>query len=169
MRVHFRKKSNVKPWLILGKFRPGTRSIPDRNPVWSVEYCPKPHSSSGLICCTMPQTSFFLRFNLLYNALNLILPQVWSVEQCPNLIIPQVWSVEQCPNLIFPQVDLLSNAQTSFFLRFDLLYNAPDGTEKRPVIIHRAVLGTLERMMGVITENFAGKWPFWLSPRQVSF
>lgn len=52
-------------------------------------------------------------------------------------------------------------------IKFNLLYNAPDGTEKRPVIIHRAVLGTLERMMGVITENFAGKWPFWLSPRQV--
>jgi len=52
-------------------------------------------------------------------------------------------------------------------IRFNLLYNAPDGTEKRPVIIHRAVLGSLERMMAILTENFAGKWPFWLSPRQV--
>lgn len=52
-------------------------------------------------------------------------------------------------------------------IRFNLNYNAPDGTEKRPVIIHRAVLGSLERMMGILTEHFAGKWPFWLSPRQV--
>lgn len=52
-------------------------------------------------------------------------------------------------------------------IRFNLNYNAPDGTEKRPVIIHRAVLGSLERMVGILTEHFAGKWPFWLSPRQV--
>jgi len=51
--------------------------------------------------------------------------------------------------------------------RFGLQYNAHDGAEHRPVIIHRAVLGSLERMMGILTENFAGKWPFWLSPRQV--
>ncbi|PFH62557.1 hypothetical protein XA68_13139 [Ophiocordyceps unilateralis] len=37
----------------------------------------------------------------------------------------------------------------------------------RPVMIHRAVLGSFERMIGILTEHFAGKWPFWLSPRQV--
>lgn len=37
----------------------------------------------------------------------------------------------------------------------------------RPVMIHRAVLGSVERMLGVLTEHFGGKWPFWLSPRQV--
>ncbi|KAF7559708.1 hypothetical protein G7046_g4448 [Stylonectria norvegica] len=37
----------------------------------------------------------------------------------------------------------------------------------RPVMIHRAVLGSFERMFGVLTEHFAGKWPFWLSPRQI--
>lgn len=52
-------------------------------------------------------------------------------------------------------------------LRFELTYNAPDGTEKRPVIVHRAILGSIERMTGILTEHFAGKWPFWLSPRQV--
>ncbi|KAI6185183.1 hypothetical protein M3Y99_01950700 [Aphelenchoides fujianensis] len=36
----------------------------------------------------------------------------------------------------------------------------------RPVVIHRAVLGSVERMTAILTENFAGKWPFWLSPRQ---
>ena len=33
--------------------------------------------------------------------------------------------------------------------------------------MHRAVLGSIERMTGILTEHFAGKWPFWLSPRQV--
>lgn len=37
----------------------------------------------------------------------------------------------------------------------------------RPVMIHRAVMGSFERMFGILTEHFAGKWPFWLSPRQV--
>ena len=38
---------------------------------------------------------------------------------------------------------------------------------ERPVIIHRAILGSVERMFAILTENFAGKWPLWLSPRQV--
>jgi threonyl-tRNA synthetase len=42
----------------------------------------------------------------------------------------------------------------------------PDGYA-RPVMIHRAILGSVERMFGILTEHFAGKWPFWLSPRQV--
>lgn len=50
--------------------------------------------------------------------------------------------------------------------RFNLKYSAPDGTEKRPVMIHRAILGSVERMIAILTENFGGKWPFWLSPRQ---
>ncbi|MEM4246984.1 MAG: threonine--tRNA ligase [Candidatus Woesearchaeota archaeon] len=50
--------------------------------------------------------------------------------------------------------------------RFDLKYMAPDNTLKTPVMIHRAILGTLERFIGVITEHFAGKFPLWLSPVQ---
>ena len=42
----------------------------------------------------------------------------------------------------------------------------PEGFE-RPVIIHRAILGSVERMMAVLVEHTAGKWPFWLSPRQI--
>lgn len=38
---------------------------------------------------------------------------------------------------------------------------------ERPIIIHRAILGSLERFIGVLTEHYAGKWPFWISPRQV--
>ena len=47
-----------------------------------------------------------------------------------------------------------------------LQYSAEQG-EERPVMIHRAVLGSVERMLAILTEHYAGKWPFWLSPRQV--
>ena len=52
--------------------------------------------------------------------------------------------------------------------RFDLTYqtNVP-GELKRPVVIHRAILGSLERFIGILTEHLQGKWPLWLSPRQV--
>jgi threonyl-tRNA synthetase len=43
----------------------------------------------------------------------------------------------------------------------------PEGYE-RPVIIHRAILGSVERMMAVLIEHTGGKWPFWLSPRQIA-
>lgn len=52
-------------------------------------------------------------------------------------------------------------------LRFNLSYVSETGDKKRPVIIHRAILGSLERQIAMLTENYAGKWPFWLSPRQV--
>ena len=38
---------------------------------------------------------------------------------------------------------------------------------ERPVIIHRAILGSVERFMAILTEHLAGKWPLWLSPRQI--
>ncbi|XP_061100842.1 threonine--tRNA ligase 1, cytoplasmic-like [Conger conger] len=53
-------------------------------------------------------------------------------------------------------------------IRFNLTYVGKDGDDKvRPVIIHRAILGSVERMIAILTENYAGKWPLWLSPRQV--
>lgn len=52
-------------------------------------------------------------------------------------------------------------------LRFQLQYATQDEKFERPVIIHRAILGSVERMFAILTEHFAGKWPFWLSPRQV--
>jgi threonyl-tRNA synthetase len=51
--------------------------------------------------------------------------------------------------------------------RFELEYTDKDGKKKTPVMIHRAVAGTIERFMGVIIEHFAGAFPFWLSPVQV--
>ncbi|XP_022664951.1 threonine--tRNA ligase, cytoplasmic-like isoform X2 [Varroa jacobsoni] len=51
-------------------------------------------------------------------------------------------------------------------IRFNLNYVNEAGEKTRPVIIHRAVLGSVERMIAILTENFGGKWPFWLNPRQ---
>ncbi|KAL9163389.1 hypothetical protein ABFS82_06G037300 [Erythranthe guttata] len=51
--------------------------------------------------------------------------------------------------------------------RFNLSYSAEDETKReRPVMIHRAVLGSVERMFAILLEHYKGKWPFWLSPRQ---
>jgi threonyl-tRNA synthetase len=47
-------------------------------------------------------------------------------------------------------------------------YKGANDAYERPVIVHRAILGSVERMFAILTENFAGKWPLWLSPRQVS-
>ncbi|XP_026923719.1 threonine--tRNA ligase 2, cytoplasmic isoform X1 [Acinonyx jubatus] len=53
-------------------------------------------------------------------------------------------------------------------VRFNLTYVSKDGDDKKnPVIIHRAILGSVERMIAILSENYGGKWPFWLSPRQV--
>ncbi len=56
--------------------------------------------------------------------------------------------------------------------RFELEFKSKDDSATaspvtRPVMIHRAILGSVERMTAILTEHFAGKWPFWLSPRQV--
>ena len=50
---------------------------------------------------------------------------------------------------------------------FDLTYIAEDGSKKRPVMLHRALFGSVERFMGILIEHFAGKFPLWLSPVQV--
>ena len=51
--------------------------------------------------------------------------------------------------------------------RFDLEYTAADGTHRRPVMIHSAKLGSVERFIGVLTEHYAGAFPAWLAPVQV--
>ncbi len=50
--------------------------------------------------------------------------------------------------------------------RFDLTYTGPDGEKHRPVMIHRAILGSIERFMGILTEHFGGAFPLWLAPVQ---
>ncbi|MDH6237321.1 threonine--tRNA ligase [Cryobacterium sp. CG_9.6] len=63
----------------------------------------------------------------------------------------------------------MSTIQLDFNLpeRFDLEYTANDGTRQRPVMIHRALFGSIERFFAVLTEHYAGAFPVWLSPVQV--
>jgi len=79
------------------------------------------------------------------------------------------------PKLEFTLVDALKREwqcgtlQADFVLpeRLDVSYIASDGNKKRPVMLHRAILGSLERFIGILIENYAGKFPLWLSPVQV--
>ncbi|OBG38535.1 threonine--tRNA ligase [Mycobacterium alsense] len=63
----------------------------------------------------------------------------------------------------------MSTIQLDFNMpeRFDLEYTAGDGTRQRPVLIHRALFGSIERFFGVLTEHYAGAFPAWLAPVQV--
>ncbi|MEP0956673.1 threonine--tRNA ligase [Microcoleus sp. FACHB-1515] len=63
----------------------------------------------------------------------------------------------------------LGTAQVDYNLpdRFELEYVAEDGTRKRPVMIHRAPFGSLERLIGILIEEYAGDFPLWLAPVQV--
>lgn len=62
-----------------------------------------------------------------------------------------------------------STIQLDFNLpeRFQLEYVAAEGSRQRPIMIHRAIFGSLERFFGIMTENYAGDFPFWLAPEQV--
>ena len=63
----------------------------------------------------------------------------------------------------------MSTIQVDFQLpqRFELEYSASDGTRQRPVMIHRALFGSIERFFGVLTEHYSGAFPPWLAPVQV--
>jgi threonyl-tRNA synthetase len=64
----------------------------------------------------------------------------------------------------------MSTIQVDFQLpqRFELEYSASDGTRQRPVMIHRALFGSIERFFGVLTEHYSGAFPPWLAPVQVT-
>jgi threonyl-tRNA synthetase len=64
----------------------------------------------------------------------------------------------------------LSTVQFDFTLpkRFDLAFIGPDGQSHQPVMLHRALLGSVERFMGVLIEHYAGAFPIWLAPVQVA-
>ncbi|MEA3508257.1 MAG: threonine--tRNA ligase, partial [Synergistota bacterium] len=51
--------------------------------------------------------------------------------------------------------------------KFDMTYVGPDGRQHRPVMLHRTVLGSLERFLGILIEHYAGAFPFWLAPVQI--
>jgi threonyl-tRNA synthetase len=52
--------------------------------------------------------------------------------------------------------------------RFELEYLTKENSTERPVMVHRAVLGSMERMIAILTEHWGGRWPLWLSPRQIA-
>ena len=62
----------------------------------------------------------------------------------------------------------MSTVQFDFNLpeRFDMVYTGPDGQEHRPYMVHRALLGSLERFFGILIEHYAGAFPLWLAPVQ---
>ena len=59
--------------------------------------------------------------------------------------------------------------QVDFVLpeRLKAEYISTDGSKKRPVMLHRAFLGSMERWFGILIEQYAGRWPLWLSPNQI--
>ena len=65
----------------------------------------------------------------------------------------------------------MSTIQVDFQMpqRFDLHYAGDDGTRHRPIMIHRALFGSIERFFAVLTEHYAGAFPLWLAPEQVRF
>jgi len=90
------------------------------------------------------------------------------------------WSINEGDGAFYgPKIDILvkdalgrrhqtATIQLDFQLpqRFGLHYNDQQGEKQQPVIVHRAVLGSVERMMAILIEHTGGRWPFWLSPRQ---
>lgn len=79
------------------------------------------------------------------------------------------------PKLEFTLIDAIGRhwqcgtLQVDFILpeRLDANYIAQDGSKQRPVMLHRAILGSFERFIGILIENYAGKFPLWLAPTQV--
>ena len=77
---------------------------------------------------------------------------------CCYVVIRNYYLIDECLCL---QLDFQLPA------RFELYYSAEDEAKREtPVMIHRAVLGSVERMFAILLEHYKGKWPFWLSPRQ---
>jgi threonyl-tRNA synthetase len=80
------------------------------------------------------------------------------------------------PKIDFKQKDALgrewqnSTVQCDFNLpeRFDIVYTDNDGQQKRPIMLHRAILGSFERFVGGLIEHYGGKFPFWLAPKQIA-
>uniref|UniRef100_A0A9J8CQE5 threonine--tRNA ligase n=1 Tax=Cyprinus carpio carpio TaxID=630221 RepID=A0A9J8CQE5_CYPCA len=111
-------------------------------------------------------------------------PALWDAAEQVHLSLKQFeepWELNPGDGAFYgPKIDIqirdalgrqhqCATIQLDFQLpiRFNLQYSGADGQMYRPIMIHRAVLGSLERMIAILAENFGGKWPFWLSPAQV--
>ena len=92
------------------------------------------------------------------------------------------WEIQEGDGAFYgPKIDInitdsigrlwqLSTVQVDFNLpeRFDISYVGEDGQEHRPIMLHRALLGSIERFFGVLIEHFKGAFPMWLAPVQVA-
>lgn len=79
-----------------------------------------------------------------------------------------IWNFNQVYIFANSDMNLYCLYQVDFNLpeRFDITYVDSKSEKKRPIMIHRAVLGSLERFFGVLIEHYAGDFPLWLSPVQ---
>lgn len=92
----------------------------------------------------------------------------------------KIWKLNEGDGAFYgPKIDIkvkdhngkahqVATVQLDFQLpeRFELRYKDKDNNYKRPIVIHRAVFGSVERFMGMLMDSNQGKWPFWLNPRQ---
>ncbi|CCI40847.1 unnamed protein product [Albugo candida] len=104
-----------------------------------------------------------------------------QLEQALN-DFKQPWTIKEGDGAFYgPKIDLIvtdalkrqhqcGTIQLDFQLprKFDLVYDGADGQTHSPIIVHRAVLGSIERMMAILIEHTGGKWPLWINPRQVA-
>lgn len=109
-------------------------------------------------------------------------PETVDHNGAPVKFKPLTWAINPADGAFYgPKIDIqLTDAlnrkhqcatiQLDFQLplRFQLGFKTEEGTMEHPVMIHRAILGSVERMMAVLIEHTGGKWPLWLSPRQVA-
>ncbi len=112
-------------------------------------------------------------------------PEVWELSQklLENILDKNKIEYEKAPGeaaIYGPKMDIImkdslgrewqiSTIQLDFIMpqRFKLTYNDSDGKEKTPVMIHRAIIGSPDRFMGILIEHYAGAFPLWLAPVQV--
>jgi threonyl-tRNA synthetase len=93
-----------------------------------------------------------------------------------NLVLDEGGGAFYGPKIDFKIKDSLgrdwqmSTVQCDFNLpeRFDIVFTDSDGQQKRPIMVHRAILGSMERFVGGLIEHFAGKFPLWCAPKQVA-
>ena len=95
------------------------------------------------------------------SGLDLVLDPGGAAFYAPKISVQAKDAIGRTWQMSTIQVDLMLPE------RFDLTYTAADGSRQRPVMIHRALFGSIERFFGVLTEHYAGAFPAWLAPVQV--
>ncbi|MDQ1393744.1 MAG: threonyl-tRNA synthetase, partial [Acidimicrobiaceae bacterium] len=102
-----------------------------------------------------------LRETALAEGLELVMDEGGAAFYGPKISVQARDAIGRTWQMSTIQVD------TQLPARFELEYDAPDGTRQRPVMIHRALFGSVERFFGILVEHYAGAFPAWLAPVQV--